>query len=151
MKQTLLTVAGLLFATASAAQTDVLTVYAPDYFGSEWGPGPSIEAAFEAQCGCDLQYETGDVLPRLLLEGARTDADVVIGLNSDVTKRARESGLLDQHGLDLCPLLITSSLKKTSRSRLQSLTKATISLLKQLPKWTARNNQTLPISSWLSF
>ena len=106
MKQTLLTVAGLLFATASAAQTDVLTVYAPDYFGSEWGPGPSIEAAFEAQCGCDLQYETGDVLPRLLLEGARTDADVVIGLNSDVTKRARESGLLDQHGLDLSPLTL---------------------------------------------
>ena len=103
MKKTLLTVAGLLFATASAAQTDVLTVYAPDYFGSEWGPGPSIEAAFEAQCGCDLQYQTGDVLPRLLLEGTRTDADVVIGLNSDVTKRARESGLLAAHGVDLSP------------------------------------------------
>ena len=106
MKKTLLTVAGLLFATASAAQSDVLTVYAPDYFGSEWGPGPSIEAAFEAQCGCDLQYQTGDVLPRLLLEGARTEADVVIGLNSDVTKRARESGLLAPHGVDLAPLTL---------------------------------------------
>lgn len=108
MKTTLLTVAGLFCATAAFADghQPVLTVYAPDYFGSEWGPGPSIEAAFEAQCGCDLQYQTGDVLPRLLLEGARTDADVVIGLNSDVTKRARDSGLLMPHGLDLSPLTL---------------------------------------------
>ncbi|WP_281981295.1 thiamine ABC transporter substrate-binding protein [Thalassorhabdomicrobium marinisediminis] len=106
MKTTLLTAVGLVMATAAAADTDVLTVYAPDYFGSEWGPGPAIEAAFEAQCGCDLQYQTGDVLPRLLLEGERTEADVVIGLNTDVTKRARESGLLGTHGVDLSPLTL---------------------------------------------
>ena len=107
MKTTaLLTVAGLTFASAVAAQSDVLTVYAPDYFGSEWGPGPSIEAAFEAQCDCDLQYQTGDVLPRLLLEGTRTEADVVIGLNTDVTKRARESGLLGLHSVDLSALTL---------------------------------------------
>lgn len=106
MKTTLLSVAGLLCATAAVADTEVLTVYAPDYFASEWGPGPSIEAAFEAQCDCDLQYQTGDVLPRLLLEGERTEADVVIGLNTDVTKRARESGLLGQHSVDLSPLTL---------------------------------------------
>ncbi|HCP80116.1 MAG TPA: thiamine ABC transporter substrate-binding protein [Octadecabacter sp.] len=106
MKKTLLTVAGLMFASVAAAETNVLTVYAPDYFGSEWGPGPSIEAAFEAQCECDLQYQTGDVLPRLLLEGERTEADVVIGLNTDVTKRARESGLLGEHSVDLSVLTL---------------------------------------------
>ena len=36
-------VAGLLFATSAVADTPVLTVYAPDYFASEWGPGPGIE------------------------------------------------------------------------------------------------------------
>ena len=73
MKTTLITVAGLLFGTAALADghTPVLTVYAPDYFGSEWGPGPSIEAAFEERCGCDLQYQTGDLLPRLLLQRRR--------------------------------------------------------------------------------
>jgi thiamine transport system substrate-binding protein len=108
MKTTLITVAGLLFGTAALADghTPVLTVYAPDYFGSEWGPGPSIEAAFEERCECDLQYQTGDLLPRLLLEGARTEADVAIGFNSDITKRARDSGMFAPHGLDLSPLTL---------------------------------------------
>lgn len=108
MKQTLLTVAGLFVGTAAIADSHlpVLTVYAPDYFSSEWGPGPSIEAAFEERCDCDLQYQTGDLLPRLLLEGERTEADVAIGFNTDVTKRARESGLFAPHGLDLSPLTL---------------------------------------------
>ncbi|MEM8591029.1 MAG: thiamine ABC transporter substrate binding subunit [Pseudomonadota bacterium] len=93
-------IAGLTFGTAVAAETPVLNVYAPDYFGSEWGPGPGIEAGFEEICGCDLKFVTGDVLPRLLLEGERTEADVVIGLNTDVTKRARETGLFAGHGQD---------------------------------------------------
>ena len=36
--------AGLLSAGIVMAQNPILTVYAPDYFTSEWGPGPSIEA-----------------------------------------------------------------------------------------------------------
>ncbi len=106
MKTYLTCAAGLLFATAAAAQTPVLTVYAPDYFGSEWGPGPSIKAAFEERCGCEVQYQTGDLLPRLLLEGERTQADVAIGFNTDVTKRARDSGMFAPHGLDLSSLTL---------------------------------------------
>ena len=89
-----------LLPAATLADTPKLTVYAPDYFGSEWGPGPAIESAFEATCACDLEYVTGDVLPRLLLEGERSPADVAIGLYSDVTKPARESGLFAPHGQD---------------------------------------------------
>ncbi len=85
---------------AALAQTPVLTVYAPDYFTSEWGPGPVIEARFEETCACDLQFKPGDLLPRLLLEGNRTEADVVIGLNTDVSRRARASGLFAPHGQD---------------------------------------------------
>ncbi|NHX28436.1 thiamine ABC transporter substrate-binding protein, partial [Escherichia coli] len=59
--------AGALFATMAVAETPVLTVYAPDYFASEWGPGPKMEELFEAECGCDLQFRTGDLMPRLLL------------------------------------------------------------------------------------
>ncbi|CUH78640.1 thiamine ABC transporter substrate binding subunit [Tropicibacter naphthalenivorans] len=96
--------AGFFLATAASAET--LTVYAPDYFTSEWGPGPKIEELFEAQCDCDLQFKPGDLLPRLMLEGERTEADVVIGLNTDVTKKARESGLFAPHGVDLSPLTL---------------------------------------------
>lgn len=92
--------------TAAMAEKPVLTVYAPDYFSSEWGPGPGIEKAFEARCDCDLQYKTGDLLPRLLLEGRNTEADIAIGFNSDVSKKARESGLFAPHGLDTSVLTL---------------------------------------------
>ncbi|MEO0633841.1 MAG: thiamine ABC transporter substrate binding subunit [Pseudomonadota bacterium] len=92
--------AASLVATTALADTPVLTVYAGDYFTSEWGPGPIIEAEFEKFCACDLEWSTGDLLPRLLLEGERTKADVVIGLTSDVTAKARETGLFAAHGQD---------------------------------------------------
>ena len=99
MRRTLIA-AGLVVATQAGADTPVLTVYAGDYFTSEWGPGPIIEAEFEKICACDLQWSTGDLLPRLLLEGERTKADVVIGLTSDVTARARATNLFAPHGQD---------------------------------------------------
>ena len=85
---------------ALAENKPVLTVYAPDYFTSEWGPGPSIETAFEEICDCDLKFSAGDILPRLVLEGPNTKADIVIGLNTDVTKKAVETGLFADHGQD---------------------------------------------------
>ncbi len=98
----LLTLAAAL--PAAAQERPALTVYAPDYFASEWGPGPRIEAGFEAVCGCDLVWVTGDVLPRILLEGASTRADAVIGLNTDQTARARATGLFAPHGQDISAL-----------------------------------------------
>ena len=93
MKKTL--ILALLAATPAAAQDKpVLTVYAGDYIASEWGPGPRIEEGFEAFCDCDLRFVTGDILPRILMEGENTQADIVFGLNTDVTARARASGLL---------------------------------------------------------
>ena len=95
-------IAALVLAAAPAAAQDrpVLTVYAGDYITSEWGPGPKIEEGFEAFCDCDLQFVTGDILPRILLEGEGTEADIVFGLNTDVTARARASGLFAPHGQD---------------------------------------------------
>lgn len=105
MKKTLLSVGLITLATTAFAEDKpVLTIYAPDYFTSEWGPGPKIEAAFEATCECDVQYVAGDVLPRILLEGDRTKADVVIGLNTDVTKKARKTGLFLPHRQDTSDL-----------------------------------------------
>lgn len=91
----------LLAATPAAAQDlPVLTVYAGDYVASEWGPGPKIKEGFEAFCNCELRFVTGDILPRLLMEGEATQADIVFGLTPDVTARARESGLFAPHGQD---------------------------------------------------
>jgi thiamine transport system substrate-binding protein len=100
----LLSVAGLaLCATGAMAETPVLTVYTYDSFAAEWGPGPAVEAAFESTCGCDLQFVTaGDgaaLLSRLRLEGARTEADVVLGLDTSLTEAARQTGLFMPHGI----------------------------------------------------
>ena len=77
-----------------------LNIYAPDYFTSEWGPGPSIETAFEEICDCDLKFSPGELLPRLMLEGSKTNADIVIGLNTDVINKALKTGLFAPHHQD---------------------------------------------------
>ena len=100
MRHLTLAAASIFVATSAWADLPKLTVYAGDYFTSAWGPGPIIEAEFEKFCECDLEWSTGDLLPRLLLEGERTKADVVIGLTSDVTARARATGLFAAHGQD---------------------------------------------------
>lgn len=93
-----------LCATGAVAQTPVLQVMTYDSFVSEWGPGPAIEAAFEAVCACDLQFiGTGDgaaLLARLQLEGSRTDADIVLGLDTNLTAAAAATGLFAPHGVD---------------------------------------------------
>jgi thiamine transport system substrate-binding protein len=86
-----------LISAAALAETPVLTVYTYDSFISEWGPGPAVEAAFEAICACDLKFvSTGDgaaLLARVRLEGARTEADIVLGLDTNLTDAAADSAL----------------------------------------------------------
>lgn len=95
--------AGSLAAPAALAQTPVLTVYTYDSFVSDWGPGPAIRAAFEAECGCELRLvPAGDgaaLLSRLQLEGARTEADIILGLDTNLIHAARETGLFAPHGV----------------------------------------------------
>ena len=89
--------AGLIGASAAIAETPELTVYTYDSFVSEWGPGPAIEAQFEQVCDCDLKFVgMGDgaaLLARLKLEGNRSDADIVLGLDTSLIATAKQTGL----------------------------------------------------------
>lgn len=95
--------AGVISATAAHAELPELTVYTYDSFVSDWGPGPVIEAEFEKTCGCDLKLvAAGDgasLLARVRLEGARSDADVVLGLDTNLTAAATETGLFAPHAV----------------------------------------------------
>ncbi|MFS4581755.1 thiamine ABC transporter substrate binding subunit [Phaeobacter sp. C3_T13_0] len=95
--------AGLLGATAAYAETPELIVYTYDSFVSDWGPGPAVEKAFEATCDCDLKLVgAGDgaaLLARVKLEGERSDADVVLGLDTNLTAAAKATGLFAKHGV----------------------------------------------------
>ena len=95
------------FANALAAG-ETLTIYTYDSFTSEWGPGPVIEAAFESQCGCDVEWVAVDdaalLLTRLRLEGDKTEADIVLGLDTNLMAEAKATGLLQSHGIDMAGL-----------------------------------------------
>ncbi|MBC6438381.1 MAG: thiamine ABC transporter substrate binding subunit [Rhodobacteraceae bacterium] len=111
MRHTILATALTLAVSSTAtAATPVLSVYTYDSFVADWGPGPQIEAMFEATCACDLQFTgAGDgaaLLARLRLEGARSTADVILGLDTNLTYAAAETALFVPHGQDTAALTL---------------------------------------------
>ncbi|RAZ83092.1 thiamine ABC transporter substrate binding subunit [Mesorhizobium hawassense] len=92
----------LLAGIAPAAAKDKLTVYTYESFTADWGPGPAVKKEFEAECGCDLEFvSVADgvaLLNRVKLEGAGTKADIVLGLDTNLTADAKASGLFAPHG-----------------------------------------------------
>lgn len=96
--------AAMLTSWSAFAANDTLTVYTYDSFAADWGPGPTIEKAFEAQCGCDLNFVALDdgvsILNRLRLEGANSKADIVLGLDNNLMAEAQQTGLLAEHKVD---------------------------------------------------
>lgn len=89
---------------AALAQTPTLTIYTYDSFVSEWGPAPKLEAAFEPQCHCDLKFvavEDGvSILNRLRIEGEKTQADVILGIDDALIEETRATGLIVDHTVD---------------------------------------------------
>lgn len=89
-----------------AANPTVLNVYTYGSFASEWGAGPAVKKIFEQQHpSCEVNYiafeTTGILFNRLRLEGKKTKADIVLGLDNHMLKEARKSGLFAPHGIDL--------------------------------------------------
>ena len=65
------------------------------------GPGPAIEKAFEAECGCTSNVSRSAMASpphRLKLEGDGTKADMVLGLDNNLIAEARATGLFAPHG-----------------------------------------------------
>lgn len=94
----LLIAAGLLSATSAlAADKAQLTVYTYDSFVSDWGPGPQVKDAFETVCDCELNLvgveDGAALLSRIRLEGENSDADVVLGLDTNLITAAKDTGL----------------------------------------------------------
>ncbi|KHD23781.1 thiamine ABC transporter substrate-binding protein [Vibrio caribbeanicus] len=110
MKTTLSTISFSAVALATLSSFSVtaaekaLTVYTYDSFAADWGPGPKVEKAFEAQCGCDVNFVALDdgvsILNRLRLEGENSKADVVLGLDNNLMAEAKKTGLLAEHSVD---------------------------------------------------
>jgi thiamine transport system substrate-binding protein len=89
---------------ASAAEKKTLTVYTYESFVSDWGPGPKVKAAFEKTCDCTVNFvavaDGVALLTRLKLEGASSEADVALGLDTNLIQEAKDTGLFETHGID---------------------------------------------------
>ena len=102
---------GLFAAPAFAQDAPTLKIYTYDGFAAEWGPGPGLAKGFEAICGgCKVEFIAADssigTLRRVQLEGATTEADLIVGLDTAIAGEARATGLFADHGLDLTGLAL---------------------------------------------
>ncbi|SFU35523.1 thiamine ABC transporter substrate binding subunit [Xenorhabdus koppenhoeferi] len=95
-----------------------LTVYTYDSFASEWGPGPAIKKAFETECNCELKLvalEDGvSLLNRLRMEGKKTSADIVLGLDNNLIQAAQQTGLFTPSHVDTSKLKLPISWNNTT-------------------------------------
>ncbi len=98
----LLPVLALAATAVPAAAGGKLTIYTYESFTADWGPGPEVKKNFEAECGCDVEFvSVADgvaLLNRVKLEGSATKADVVLGLDTNLTAEAKATGLFAPHG-----------------------------------------------------
>lgn len=92
----------------ASADKPTLTIYTYSSFVSEWGPGPALQPLFEAQCGCAINWvsleDGAALLSRLKLEGEQTEADIVLGLDTNLTVETAATGLIAPHEVDLSAL-----------------------------------------------
>lgn len=95
---------------AFAAPKPVLTVYTYDSFAADWGPGPKIKKTFEAECDCELKYvalaDGVSLLNRLRMEGKKSQADIILGLDNNLLEAAKQTGLFTQHSVNDAALKI---------------------------------------------
>jgi len=98
----------LISASSALSASPTLNVYTYDSFVSEWGPGPQLKSAFEAECGCTLNFipaEDGvSILNRARIEKSATDADVLLGLDLGLIQEASALGLVQSHSVDTSTL-----------------------------------------------
>ncbi|CDZ70954.1 Thiamin/thiamine pyrophosphate ABC transporter, thiamin/thiamine pyrophospate-binding protein [Neorhizobium galegae bv. orientalis] len=108
MRSTILSIlaaaAALCLSAPAEAQEKTLTVYTYESFISDWGPGPKVKETFEKTCACKLNFvgvaDGVALLTRLKLEGKGTDADIALGLDTNLISEAKATGLFEPHGLD---------------------------------------------------
>ena len=98
----------LLTLTVFATEKPILTIYTYDAFAASWGPAPKIKKAFEKEHDCTLKFvglsSSIGALRKIQLEGKRTKADVLLGLDTSIAQVAKKTGLFVPHELNTSKL-----------------------------------------------
>jgi thiamine transport system substrate-binding protein len=78
-----------------------MVIWTYDSFNSEWGPGPEVSKVFEDKTGIKITWvshgDAGEIVSRLIQEGGKADADIVLGLDQNLAGRVLDSGLLEAY------------------------------------------------------
>jgi thiamine transport system substrate-binding protein len=87
-----------------ANEKPTLTIYTYDAFAASWGPAPKIKVAFEKENNCTLRFlavsSSIGTLRKIQLEGKKTKADVILGLDTAIAQIAKETKLFTPHELN---------------------------------------------------
>ncbi|MBO4859585.1 MAG: thiamine ABC transporter substrate-binding protein [Treponema sp.] len=86
---------------AADSRKNEVIVYTYDSFSGEWGAGPEIARLFEEKTGIKVTYadcgDSGQILSKAVLEKASPYADVLIGIDNNLSEQALESGIIYQY------------------------------------------------------
>jgi len=98
----------LLTLTLLAIDKPTLTIYTYDAFAASWGPAPKIKKAFEKEYDCTVKFvgisSSIGALRKIQLEGKRTKADILLGLDTSIAQVAKKTGLFIPHELNTSKL-----------------------------------------------
>ena len=91
----------MLASAASYAQEKTLTVYTYDSFAAEGGLGAALRPLYEDRCNCKINFrvfeDAGTILNTLKIEKNQSDADIVVGIDNNMSAEAKR--FFQPHGL----------------------------------------------------
>ena len=91
-----------------ATEKPTLTIYTYDAFAASWGPAPKIKVAFEKEHNCTLKFvglsSSIGALRKIQLEGKRSKADILLGLDTSIAQVGKKTGLFVPHELNTSKL-----------------------------------------------
>lgn len=98
-----------LLVSAQNVFAQQVNVYTYDSFSADWGAGPQIKTAFEQiHPQCKINYisfnSTGILFNRVRLEGKKTTADIVLGLDNTMLDEAKKTQLFSPNKVDISRL-----------------------------------------------
>ena len=100
----------LLTLAVFATEKPTLTIYTYDAFAASWGPAPKIKQAFEKEHDCTVKFvgvsSSIGALRKIQLEGKKTKADILLGLDTSIEQVAKKTGLFVPHELNTSALVL---------------------------------------------
>ncbi len=91
-----------------SAEKPTLTIYTYDAFAASWGAAPKIKEAFEKKHECKVKFvglsSSIVALRKIQLEGKKTKADILLGIDTNIAEVAKKTDLFLPHELNTSKL-----------------------------------------------